>query len=132
MTRGVRSSRHLEYLIKNNLDFIWLAEGREIDHSTICNFRTKFRQELKNLFRQLGRIALVMGVARLNQVALDGTRVKANNGRSETLTAEGIEVRLAALDEEIERMLQEAEAADRKLRRRMDPTRRCVKTRLSP
>ena len=132
LTRGVRSSRHLEYLIKNNLDFIWLAEGREIDHSTICNFRTKFRQELKNLFRQLGRIALVMGVARLNQVALDGTRVKANNGRSETLTAEGIEARLAALDEEIERMLQEAEAADRKLRRRMDPTRRCVKTRLSP
>jgi len=120
LTRGVRSSRHLEYLIKNNLDFIWLAEGREIDHSTICNFRTKFRQELKNLFRQLGRIALAMGVARLNQVALDGTRVKANNGRSETLTAEGIEARLAALDEEMERLLQEAEAADRSNQNRFD------------
>jgi len=43
LTRGVRSSRHLEYLMKNNLDFIWLAEGREIDPSTIGNFRTKFR-----------------------------------------------------------------------------------------
>lgn len=113
LTRGVRSSRQLEYLTIHNMDFIWLAEGREIDHSTICNFRTKFRQPLKDLFRQLGRIALTMGVARLNEVALDGTRVKANNGRSETLTAEGIEARLAALDEEMERMLQEAEAADR-------------------
>ena len=112
LTRGVRSSRHLEYLTGNNLDFIWLAEGRQIDHSTICGFRTKFRGALKDLFRQVGRIALTMGVARLNEVALDGTRVKANNGRFETLTAEGIEARLAALDETLEQMLQEAEAAD--------------------
>jgi transposase len=113
LTRGVRSSRHLEYLIGHNIDFIWLVEGRKIDHSTICGFRNKFREALKGLFRQLGRYALAMGAARLNEVALDGTRVKASNGRFETLTAEGIEARLAALDEELERMLQEAEAADR-------------------
>jgi transposase len=114
LTRGVRSSRHLEYLTGHNLDFIWLAEGRTIDHSTFCGFRTKFRQPLKDLFRHVGRVALTMGVARLNEVALDGTRVKANNGRFETLTAEGIEGRLAALDEELEQMLQDAEMADRR------------------
>jgi transposase len=112
LTRSVRSSRHLEYLLKHNIDFMWLVEGREIDHATICGFRNKFRDALKGLFRQIGHYALTMGVARLNEVALDGTRVKANNGRFETLTAEGIEARLAALDEELERMLQEAEAAD--------------------
>jgi transposase len=113
LTRNVRSSHHLEYLLKHNIDFMWLAEGRQIDHSTICEFRNKFRKGLKGLFGQVGRYALAMGLARLNEVALDGTRVKANNGRFETLTAEGIEARLAALDEELERMLQEAEAADR-------------------
>jgi transposase len=113
LTRGVRSSRHLEYLVGNNLDFLWLVEGRQIDHSTICDFRTNFRQPLKDLFRQVGRIALTMGVARLNEVALDGTRVKANNSRFETLTAAGIEARLDALDGELEKMLQEAESADR-------------------
>jgi len=113
LTRGVRSSRHLEYLIAHNLDFVWLAEGRRIDHSTICNFRKEFREELKDTFRQLGRLALAMGVARLNEVALDGTRVKANNGSFETLTAKGIEERLAALDGQLEQMLQEAEQADR-------------------
>jgi len=40
LTRRIRYSRHLEYLIGHNLDFIWLAEGRAIDHSTICAFRT--------------------------------------------------------------------------------------------
>lgn len=120
LSRGVRSSRHLEYLVGHNVDFIWLVEGRRIDHSTICEFRTKFRQALKDLFRQIGRIALTMGVARLGEVALDGTRVKANNGRFETLTAEGIESRLAALDEELERMLQEADAADQEDRKLFD------------
>lgn len=114
LTRGVRSSRHLEYLTSNNLDFLWLASGRTLDHTTICTFRTHFHDALRSLFRQIGRIALTMGVARLNEVALDGTRVKANNGRYETLTAEGLEARLAALDEELGRMLREAEAADRR------------------
>lgn len=113
LTRGIRSSRFLEYLIQHNVDFMWLVERRSIDHSTICEFRTRFGQPLKDLFRQVVRCALAMGVARLNEVALDGTRVKANNGRSETLTAEGIEAKLQALDEQLEVMLRECEEADR-------------------
>lgn len=112
LTRGIRSSRMLEYLTRNNLDFLWLAEGRQLDHSTICGFRVKFHKPLKSLFRQIGRIALAMGLVRLNEVALDGSRVKSNNGRRATLTAEGIEARLAALDEQIEQMLREADEAD--------------------
>jgi transposase len=69
LSRGVRSSRHLEYLIGNNLDFIWLAEGRRIDHSTLCQFRKEFHGPLKDLFRQVCRIAMTMGLIRLNEVA---------------------------------------------------------------
>lgn len=112
LTRQVRSSRHLEYLLGNNVDFMWLAEGRTMDHSKICKFRTQFRQPLRNLFRQIVRIAMTMGLVRLNEVGLDGSRVKANNSRFATLTAEGIEKRLAALDEQFEQMLCEADAAD--------------------
>jgi transposase len=112
LSRGVRSSRHLEYLIGNNLDFMWLVEGRRIDHSTLCDFRKEFREPLKELFRQVCRIAMTMGLIRLNEVALDGTRVKANNDRFETLTASGLQERLAALDAQIEQMLREAEEAD--------------------
>jgi len=120
LSRNVRSSRQLEYLVEHNVDFMWLVEGRTIDHSTICEFRTKFREPLKNLFQQMGRIALNMGMARLNEVALDGTRVKANNGRGETLTPDGIETRLAALDQELEQMFQEAEEADNRERHLFD------------
>lgn len=112
LTRGLRSSRQLEYVCANNIDFLWLVEGRSIDHSTFCDFRTKFRLPLKTLFRQVCKIAMTMGLIRLGEVTLDATRVKANNGRYETLTAAKLEEKLRALDEQLEKMLHEAEQAD--------------------
>ncbi len=81
LMRGLRSSRMLEYLCGHNVDFLWLAEGRIIDHTTLCKFRTRFRGPLKELFRQLGKLSLQMGLIRLAEVAFDGTRVKANASR---------------------------------------------------
>ena len=114
LSRGMRSSRVLEYMLATNVDFMWLAEGRRIDHSTICGFRTQFRSELKQLFADVFRIALRAGLARLETVALDGTRVKANSSRHSTATAATLAERLAALDAQVEQMLQEAEEADAK------------------
>lgn len=112
LMRKLRPSRQLEYVCSHNIDFIWLAEGRSMDHSTFCGFRTRFRKELKSLFQQICKIAMTMGVIRLGEVTLDGTRVKANNGRYQTWTAKKLEERLKALDEQLEQMLREAEQAD--------------------
>jgi len=112
LSHGLRSSRKLEWACKNAVDFMWLAEGRTIDHATFCGFRTRFKNELKELFRQIGRVAIGMELLALNQVALDGTRVRANSSRSSTATAATLEQRLAALDEQIEQMMAEAEKVD--------------------
>ena len=102
----------MEWACGNAVDFMWLAEGRTIDHSTFCDFRTKFKRELKDLFRQIGRVAMHMGLIRLNQVALDGTRVKANSSRHATASAKTLEQRLQVLDEQIDEMLAEADQVD--------------------
>ena len=78
LMRGLRSSRMLEYLCGHNIDYIWLVEGRTIDYSTICKFRTRFRKPLKDLFRQVVKVGMRMGLMTLLKVAFDGTRVKAN------------------------------------------------------
>lgn len=113
LSQRLRSSRAWEAACQNRLDFIWLSEGRQIDHSTFCGFRTAFRRELKDLFRQIGHLAMAMGLIRLNQVALDGTRVQANSSRHHTARAPQLERELEALDAQIEQWLSEAEAADR-------------------
>jgi transposase len=101
----VRSSRLLEYLVGHNFDFMWLAEGRHIDHSTLSKFRKRFRDPLRDLFRQINRLALAAGLIRLVEVGFDGTRVKANNSRYETWTAAEVEALLNPLQAEFERRL---------------------------
>jgi len=113
LTQGIRSSRRLEWACMHAVDFIWLVEGRTPDHATICNFRTRFAKELKDLFRQVVKLALNMGLANLNQIALDGTRVKANSGRSTTATAATLEERIAEASAEFDRRMAEIEAKDR-------------------
>lgn len=111
-TVGIKSGRQLEYASNNNLDFIWLLEGLKPDHSTFCKFRAKFQQELKDLFKQVVRYAMTLGMVQLNQVAFDGTQVRANASRCRCWTTESIEKVLQSLDQRVEQMLQEAETAD--------------------
>ena len=65
LMRRIRSSRQLEYACANNIDFMWLSEGRTIDHDTLCKFRTRFKEPLKRLFKDVGRLAMTMGLIRL-------------------------------------------------------------------
>jgi hypothetical protein len=112
LTAGVRSSRRLEEACLFRLDFRWLVSGRAIDHSTICKFRTMFKEELKDLFRQVCRVAIRMGLAQLNRIGLDGTRARANSSRHSMLTAAALERRLAELDALIEAEFAAAEAEE--------------------
>jgi transposase len=112
LSQGLRSSRRLEWACKNAVDFMWLVEGRQIDHSTFCGFRTRFEKELKDLFKQIVRLAMGMGLIRLNQVALDGTRVRANSSRHATASGRTLEERVAALDQQIAEMFAQAAQTD--------------------
>lgn len=113
LCRGIRSSRKLEEACCYRLDFIWLLENRHIDHSTLANFRVKFADPLKDLFKQIGRVAMTLGLVRLGEVAFDGTRVKANNSRYATRTAKTLAEKLGALDQLFDQMLAECDAADK-------------------
>ena len=110
--RGIRSSRRLEEACNYRLDFMWLVECQRLDHTTIAKFRTRFREPLKDLFRQIGHLAMNMGLVRLCEVAFDGTRVRANNSRYNTRTAAALEEKLRALDELYEQLTRECETAD--------------------
>jgi transposase len=112
LSAGVRSSRRLEEACIVRNDFIWLAEGRQIDHSTICGFRTMFAKELKDTFRQVGRLAMTLGLMRLNRIGLDGTRERANSSRHATATAKTLQERLAALDAQIDEAFAQAAKED--------------------
>lgn len=84
----VRSSRQLEAALWCRVDFRWLAEGWQLDHSTISIFRKQFAELVSGINTQFGLLAYQMGVTTLTQFGFDGTRLKASNSRSRIVEVE--------------------------------------------
>lgn len=120
LLNGIRSSRKLEEACARRLDFIWLLEGLKIDHTTIAKFRTRCESELMSLFRHTVLTAREMGVLNLGCAGFDGTRVRANNSRYNTLTAAYWDELADAADAEFQKMLEEWKAQDREEQLRFD------------
>lgn len=74
LSRGIRSSRKLEEACCYRVDFMRLVHGLQLDHTTIAKFRTRFGPQLKDLFRQVCKVAMHLGLVRLNEVGFDGTQ----------------------------------------------------------
>lgn len=110
--RGVRSSRKIEYQIKHSIDFIWLVSGRTIDHTTISTFRRDHQKQVKKLYRDMVRLAIDLGVAKLSELCIDGSRVLANANRYKTLSAEKAQKLLDQLDQQIMAAMKDIETSD--------------------
>lgn len=110
--RGIRSSRKIEYNVSHSIDFIWLASGRTIDHTTLSKFRREHKERLKTIYRDMIRLAVDLKVAKLSELCIDGSRVLANANRYKTLTAEKAKRLITELDEQIASALGELELSD--------------------
>ena len=121
--RNIRSSRMLEDATRERVDFMWLLEGRTIDHSTLAAFRTEFGEELRTLNRDLSRLVCARVEDALVTLIVDGTRLRANSSRHGARTAQALEAlalactreldrKLALLGEEDERAQADAQALD--------------------
>ena len=109
---GVRSSRKLEERLRSDVGFMYLAGQARPDHKTISEFRRRHLAALSGLFLESLRLCQAAGMVRLGRVALDGTKVKANASRHKAMSYGRMAEREAALEDEVARILEEAEAID--------------------
>ena len=112
MTRRIRSSRVIEYSINHSIDFMWLASGRSIDHTTISEFRRKHGDQIKDIHRQMIRTAVDMGLAQLAELTIDGSRILADANRYKTWTVRRVEKLLTELDGQITKAMSDLEFQD--------------------
>ena len=111
----VRSSRQLESALWCRVDFRWLVEGWQLDHSTISIFRKDFADLLLGINTQFGLLAYQMGVTTLTQFGFDGTRLRASSSRSRIVDVaklDEIEQRLQKTFAELEQQVAAADAQD--------------------
>ena len=110
---GWRSSRKLERALHHNLSFIWLAGGLKPDHKTIANFRKNNKQALKNVLKQCVRMCIKLDLIEGNILFVDGSKIRANAGNSQTRSKESLEKLLKRTEERIDQLLEECQQVDR-------------------
>lgn len=101
LIKRIRSLRELEEATRVRLDFQWLLEGRVVDHTTFSTFKKRFDGKIGDLFKQINRKAARMRGATIEEVVVDGSRMRADSDRHGARTARGLEKRLMELDERL-------------------------------
>src|SRR5919107_838348 len=109
---GVRSSRKLARLARQEATFVYLAGGGQPNYRTLARFRRENAAAFRTIFQETVVLALRLGLARLGHVALDGTKLKANTSKHKAMSYGRMRQRETQLKEEIARLVEQAEAQD--------------------
>jgi transposase len=110
---GTYSSRKIARRLVEDVAVRFLAAGNQPDFRTLSDFRKRHSAALAALFTQVLRLCRRAGLVKLGQVAIDGTRVKANASKHKAMSYGRMTEREAALQAEIAELLRRAEQADR-------------------
>jgi transposase len=79
---NIYSSRKMEFAVKENIHFMWLAGMERPDHNTINRFRTeRLNGVIKKVFCQVVLLMTQSGHVDLQKVYTDGTKIEANANR---------------------------------------------------
>jgi len=109
---GVFSSRKLEHATYDSVAFRFVAADEHPDHDTLNTFRKRFLKEIAGLMVQVLLIARTLGVLQLGNIALDGSKLKANASKHSALSYGHIKKLEAQLHGEVKKLMALAEAAD--------------------
>lgn len=109
---GVFSSRKLEHATYDSVAFRFVAAAEHPDHDTLNTFRKRFLKEIAGLMVQVLMIARTMGVLKLGNIALDGSKLKAHASKHRALSYGHIKKLEAQLQGEVTTLMELAEAAD--------------------
>lgn len=109
---GVFGSRKIERATYDSVAFRYIAANTHPDHDTLVTFRKRFLKDVEGLFVQVLLLAGEMKLLTLGNIALDGTKVKANASKHSALSY-GHSLKLEQqLKEEVRKLLALAETAD--------------------
>lgn len=98
-----RSSRKLASACRENFVFMYLAEKVQPEFSTICRFRRNSKEFVKEVFKEIIKLADEHDLIDLNLICTDGSKIKANASKKMCLTKEQI----GKLDSIIDKMIEE-------------------------
>ena len=109
---GVMSSRRMERATYEDVAFRYLAANQHPDHDTVASFCQEHVASLAGWFAQALGLCQKAGLVKLGQVAIDGTKMKANASKHKAMRYERMGEAEKKLQEQVEQLLAEAARVD--------------------
>jgi len=109
---GIFSSRKIEKATYESIPFRYIAGELHPDHDTIAHFRKTFLKEIQELFVQILLLAEEVGVLKMGNLSLDGTKIHADASKSHAVSYGRLIQLEAQLKQEVAELLHLAEQAD--------------------
>ncbi len=85
---GIFSSRKIENATYDSVAFRFIAGNHHPDHDTISTFRKRFLNEIKGWFKEILLIGKELGVVKMGNIHIDGTKVQANASKHKAMSYE--------------------------------------------
>jgi len=108
----IRSSRALEVEAKRNIELMWLINSITPDHGTIAGFVQKNQEAFHNTLRNLTLILKGWGLIDGKLVAIDGTKIRAQNSKHNCITQSGLDKKIEYAEAQINTYLMAMEKED--------------------
>lgn len=108
----IRSSRALEVETKRNLELMWLINSITPDHGTIAGFVQKNKEAFHNTLRNLTLILKGWGLIDGKLIAIDGTKIRAQNSKHNCITQSGLDKKIEYAEAQINAYLMAMEKDD--------------------
>ena len=111
-TVGIFSARKLMRACMENLAFQYLSGMQKPAFKTFIEFRNRHCEDLREVFIQTVKLAQTLGLAKLGQVALDGSKIRANTSKHKAMSYGRMKEEEKRLKEEIESLLKKGGEID--------------------
>lgn len=112
LLRGVTSSVEVARVCGLDLEFRWILGDAKVEKSTLCSFRTRHVEALRDLSTQILASLARSGLLPGESIAVDGSVIRAASSCHSTASRRSLTKRVARLSEVIEEKLREPDGAN--------------------
>jgi len=109
---GVFSSRKIESATYDSVAFRYISGDLHPDHDTVSNFRQRFLPQIQQSFSDILLVGSRMGLIKMGNVHIDGTKVQANASRHSAMSYGHMEKLEARITQEVKQLLELAQQTD--------------------
>lgn len=104
---GIVSAREIDRLCKEHHAYIWICGGVSVNYHSLSDFRTQDVTKFTKMLHESIAIMWKTGIFDPDEIAQDGTRVKANAGASSLKREQSLEEHLRMAEVEMARLEKE-------------------------